>query len=150
MADKFEREIEEILAKLDTDAPEAASPTGREPISISAARRRPKPKAPKPARASAQGATLLDKLSPANLLFAGAGIVVGGLILSNFYGPLIWASFAGVILFLGAFLVSFRKSSRGSTGGTAQTGHYWRGQPISYERTPPSPVGRLRRFFGRK
>lgn len=150
MADKFEREIEEILAKLDTDAPEAANPGAREPISISAARRKPKPKSAKPARSSTAGLTFLDRISPTNLLFAGAGTVVGGLILSNFYGPLIWASFAGVVLFLAAFLVSFRKSPRGSTGGTAQPGHYWRGQPISYERTPPSPAGRLRRFFGRK
>ncbi len=159
MADKFEREIEEILAKLDTDVPgngvpETESQPNREPISISAARRKPKPKpapkAAKPARPSTAGATLLDRVSPTNLLFAGAGTVVGGLLLSNFYGPLIWASFAGVVLFLAAFLISFRKSPRGGTSGSTPGGHYWRGQPIAYQSTPPSAVGRLRRFFGRK
>lgn len=150
MADKFEREIEEILAKLDSDTPETAGTPDREPISLSAARRKPKPKAAKAARVPAPGLSLLDTISPANMLFAGAGTVVGGLILSNFYGPLIWASFAGVVLFLGGFLVSFRKSPRGTTGGSAQTSHYWRGQAISYEPAPPSAIGRVRRFFGRK
>ncbi|MEP6871207.1 MAG: hypothetical protein ABI939_05080, partial [Anaerolineaceae bacterium] len=79
MADKFEREIEEILAKLDTDAPEAASSGAREPISISTARRKSKPKAATPARASTRGPTVLDRISPTNLLFIGAGTVVGGL-----------------------------------------------------------------------
>jgi len=159
MADKFEREIEEILAKLDSDTPdsevpETAGKQNREPISISAARRKPKtkpaPKAAKPARPSTAGPTLLDGMSPTKLLFAGAGTVVGGLLLSNFYGPLIWASFAGVVLFLAAFLISFRKSPRGGTGGSTPGGHYWRGQQIAYQPGPLSAVGRLRRFFGRK
>lgn len=150
MADKFEREIEEILAKLDSDAPQAAGGSAREPISISSARRKPKPKAPKPAPPAASGPGLLDAISPAHLLFAGAGIVVAGLIFSNFYGPLIWASFAGVVLFLGAFLLSFRKSPRAATSGTGQAGRYWRGQPIAYEPAQPSAMGRVKRLFGRK
>ena len=150
MADKFEREIEEILAKLDSDAPPAAGTSGREPISISSARKKPKPKAPKPARVSKSGPGLLDSISPTNMLFAGAGIVVAGLILSNFYGPLIWASFAGVVLFIGAFLISFRKSQRTGASGGAPAGHYWRGQQISYEPAEQSAMGRVKRFFGRK
>lgn len=150
MADKFELEIEEILAKLDNTAPPAEGADDRAPISISSARKKPKPRAAKPAKLSTPGPSLLDSISPTNMLFAGAGTVVGGLILSNFYGPLIWASFAGVVLFLGAFLLSFRKAPRGGSGGGSQAGHYWRGQPISYTPSQPSPIGRVKRFFGRK
>ena len=150
MADKFEREIEEILAKLDSDAPPAASGSDREPISISSARRKPKPKAPKPAKSSAPGISAFDSLSPPNLLFLGAGMVVAGLLLSNFLAPLIWLSFAGVVIFLGAFLLSFRRSPRGASGGGKAAGHYWRGQPISYEPAQPTTVGRVKRFFGRR
>ncbi|MEO6398683.1 MAG: hypothetical protein ABIP13_09475, partial [Tepidiformaceae bacterium] len=84
------------------------------------------------------------------LLFLGAGLVVAGLLLSNFLAPLIWASFAGVVIFLGAFLLSFRRSPRGAATGSNAAGHYWRGQPISYERAQPTTVGRLKRFFGRR
>lgn len=146
MADKFEREIEEILAKLDTDVP----PADRAPISISSARRKPKPKSPKPARVTPPGSSLLDSVSATNMLFAGAGLVVGGLILSNVYGPLIWASFAGVVIFLGAFLLSFRRAPRGGPAGRSSGEHYWRGQQISYQPAQPSAMGRVKRFFGRK
>ncbi len=151
MADKFEREIEEILAKLDSDAPPPAGASDREPISISSVRRKPKPKTPKAPKVASSNTGLLDRISPTNMLFAGAGIVVGGLILSNFYQPLIWASFAGVVLFIAAFLVSFRKPPRnGAGGGAPQPGHYWRGQPIAYEPPAPSPMGRVKKLFGRK
>ncbi len=151
MADKFEREIEEILAKLDTDPPPPVGPSEREPISISSARRKPKPKTSKAPKLAPSGPGLMDRISPTNMLFAGAGIVVAGLILSNFYQPLIWASFAGVVLFIAAFLVSFRKGPRsGAGGGAAPAGHYWRGQPIVYEPPALSTMGRVKKLFGRK
>ena len=150
MADNFERDIDEILAKLDTDAPPPVGTNDREPISISSARRKPNSKTPKAPKLSSSGPSLLDRFSPTNMLFAGAGIVVGGLILSNFYGPLIWASFAGVVLFIAAFLISFRKAPRGGTSVGAPQSHYWRGQQISYEPTQPSPLGRVKKIFGRK
>lgn len=146
MADKFEREIEEILAKLDGDGPLRTETGAKQPISITSARRKP-PK-PKPARAPGQPG-LFSRISPSTLLFAGAGTMIAGLILSNIYSPLIWASFAGVVLFLGAFLWSFRRTNR-SAGAAAPQGHYWRDRYIEYEPSNSSAFGRLTRRFRRR
>lgn len=120
MPDKFEREIEEILAKLDDESP-ADSAGSRPPISIQQ-KRQQKAKA---VRARTARPNPLAGLTPTTLLFAGAGVMFGGLIVSGFWGPAIWASLAGIVLFLGAFVWSFRKTSRPSSP-TGRSGHYWR------------------------
>lgn len=143
MADRIEREIEEILAKLDQDGPLAQD---KAPVSILSARNKRKT-APKPPRQPRTN--LVDALNPTMLLFAGAGLVVGGLILSNAWPPLIWASFAGVVLFLGAFILSFFRSKPVGPAA-APKGVYWRDRYIEYE--PPaqqSAWGRLKRRFRR-
>src|SRR4029078_4698839 len=62
MPDKFEREIEEILAKLDSDAPSGE----RKPLSIKSARRK------SPAKPQAQRtARRLPAITPTTLLFSG-------------------------------------------------------------------------------
>ncbi|MGE5597295.1 MAG: hypothetical protein ACM3S1_14820, partial [Hyphomicrobiales bacterium] len=96
MADRIEREIEEILAKLDEDGPLAPE---KKPVSILSARNKKK-SPPKPVR---RRSNPLENVNPTTFLFAGAGLVVGGLILSNAWEPFIWASFAGVVIFLLAF-----------------------------------------------
>ena len=146
MADKFEREIEEILAKLDGDGPLRTETPEKQPISISSAKRKQKKQS---ARSSRVGRPALPAINPPTLLFAGAGIMVAGLILSNVYGPLIWASFAGVVLFLAAFLWSFRKSNRGATAASPQ-GHYWRDRYIEYSPSQPSAWNRVTRRFLRR
>lgn len=146
MADKFEREIEEILAKLDGDGPLRTETPGKKPISITSAKRKQQQKQKAP-RAGGLGS--LSEVTPSALLFAGAGTMVAGLILSNFYGPLIWASFAGVVLFLGAFLWSFRKSNR-FVASSSPRGHYWRDRYIEYQPANPSPFARLARKFRRR
>lgn len=138
MADRIEREIEEILARLDGEKPAAAE---RKPVSILSARtQKKKPSAPSPKR---QIRNPLDRLNPAALLFAGAGMVVGGLILSNVAGGLIWLSICGIVVFLGAFAWSFFRSP--STGQGAPTGHYWRDRYIEYQPTSTGPFARLKR-----
>ncbi len=125
MPDKFEREIEEILAKLDDDLPAEKSDTQggspRSPVSLDKKRQqRAKAERVRTARPSP-----FQNFNPTTLLFAGAAIMFGGLILSGFWGPAIWASLAGVLLFIGAFFWSFRKAAR--PGGTpSRQGHYWR------------------------
>lgn len=147
MADKFEREIEEILAKLDGEGPSGAETPGKKPIPIASAKRKQQKKQ-KAARPS-NGASPFARFTPTTLLFAGAGTMVAGLILSNFYGPLIWASFAGVVLFLGAFAWSFRASRRPASG-PAPKGYYWRDRYIEYEPANPSAFGRFTRRLRRK
>jgi len=137
MADKFEREIEEILAKLDDKLP----PPGEEkpPISL-ASRRKKKVKA---SRTRVPRPNPLGWLTPTILLFAGAGIMFAGLLLSNLWGPLIWASLSGVVLFVGAFFWSFRRTPRSGRVASPK-GVYWRDRYIEYGPTT-TPADRASR-----
>ena len=146
MPDKFEREIEEILAKLDGDGPLRTETGAREPVSITSARRK-KP-ANRPFRVPGRQ-SLSSRITPSMLLFLGAGTMIAGLLLSTVYSPLIWASFAGIVLFLGAFLWSFRRTDR-SSGAAPPQGHYWRDRYIEYEPAHPSAFDRLTRRFRRR
>jgi hypothetical protein len=144
MADKFEREIEEILAKLDDKLPEGGA-SERAPISL-ASKRQQRAKAQKtrtPRKNPLRGIT------PTHLLFAGAGIMFGGLLLANVWAPLIWASLSGIILFLGAFAWSFRRTNR-STGSTTRPagGYYWRDRYIQYDEGEQKPG--IKRWFRRR
>ena len=126
MADKFEREIEEILAKLDDELP-AGDPRGsRAPISISQ-KRQQKAKAQ---RVRTSRPNPLNSISPTTLLFAGAGVMFGGLLVSAVWGPAIWLALTGVFLFIGAFLWSFRRSRPASSAPSRPQGTYWRDRYI--------------------
>jgi hypothetical protein len=138
MADKFEREIEEILAKLDDELPPGP---GRAPISISE-KRNQKAKAQ---RVRTARPNPLAGLTPTHLLFTGAGVMFLGLIASNFFGPAIWLSFAGVLLFLGAFLWSFRRTRRVSSPAARSGGTYWRDRYIDDTPKAGDGKGRFRR-----
>jgi len=145
MADRIEREIEEILEKLDTEFP----PDGpeRTPISIlSRRKKKPSQRSSKPRVPSSRPSL---QISPTALLFIGAALVVSGLILSNIWGPMIWLAFAGVVLFIGAFLSSFFRSG-GQGVGAQPRGAYWRSRYIPYEpERSESAVSRFRRKFRR-
>lgn len=137
MADRIEREIEELLAKLESELPEG----GKQPISLEERRRRRQRRASIPR-------LRVPALNPATLLLTGAGIMVGGLFLAMFWDPLIWVSFAGVVTFIAAFLLSFR-SRPGGSGVSRQRGVYWRDRYIEYE--PNSGRGgRFRNPFRRR
>lgn len=143
MADKFEREIEEILEKLGDQLPPGDA--GAEPISI-ASRRKAKAKAAHPKEPRPD---LFGWVNPTTILLAGAGIMFGGLVLSNFWEPLIWASFAGVVLFIGAFLWSLQRRPRGAKAAPAR-GVYWRDRYIEYGPPGQSAGNRIRGWFRRK
>ena len=151
MVDRIEREIEEILAKLD-DGPTPPAADGRAPISIQS-RRKKSPSGPSGvSRARKSLASSLPDINPATLLFTGAGLLVAGLILSVFMSALIWVSFAGIVIFLSAFAWSFiRTPSSGSGDGAGRTpspsAHYWRDRYISYEPQNPSPLTKIKRRF---
>ena len=136
MADRIEREIEELLAKLETELPEG----GRQPISLEERRRR------KPRRSLPR--LSLPALDPARLLLAGAGTMIAGLFLSMFWSPLIWVSFAGVVVFIGAFLLSFRSRPIGSIGSSRPRRVYWRDRYIDYG--PSGHTSRFRNPFRRR
>ncbi len=152
MVDRIEREIEEILAKLD-DGPAPSSGEGRTPISIQD-RRKKAPSGPSGAsRARTSLASSLPNINPATLLFTGAGLLIAGLILTVFMSALIWVSFAGIVIFLSAFAWSFIRtpstnSGGGGAGGTpTPSGHYWRDRYISYESQDKGPLTKIKRRF---
>ena len=140
MPDKFEREIEEILAKLDEDLPAEGNGVGRSPISLSQ-KRAQKAKAQ---RVRTARPNPLAKLNPTTLLFAGAGMVFGGLIVSGVWSPAIWVAFAGVVVFIGAFFWSFKKSNRSAAPAGRSQGTFWRDRYID-DRPDSDIKGRFRR-----
>lgn len=152
-SDRIEKEIEEILAKLEVGEEEEDSSSGkREPISFEQRRKSRQPKTPP--RRSRTISTPSLPITPATLLFAGAGTMIGGLILATFWSPLIWLSFAGVLLFILAFGLSFVRRSPGGAGmgaGRAPKEKYWRGRYIEVEPdTEPTTGERFKRMFRRR
>ena len=153
MVDRVEREIEEILARLETELPrETAAAPERRPISISSARevrtQRAKSASRKPRRQL--------PFEPATLLFSGAIVMVAGLILASAVAsPFIWLSFAGVVVFIAAFAWSFfRTPTPGPMGGgsttTSEPGKvFWRDRYINANPSGGSATEKLRRRFRR-
>ncbi|MCX7616575.1 hypothetical protein [Tepidiforma sp.] len=137
MADRIEREIEELLAKLENELPEG----GRQPISLEERRRqrRKRRSFPKPS---------LPAVNPASLLLSGAGIMIAGLFLAMFWSPLIWLSFAGVVIFIAAFLLSFRNRPAGAARGGRPGQVFWRDRYIDYG--PPDRGSRFKNPFRRR
>lgn len=145
MPDRIEREIEEILSRLD-DLPQDAPKGERKPVSILDQRdKRRANQAPPPAR---NRPSLVSRLNPSTFLIAGAGAVIGGLLLSNVWSPLIWVSFGGVIVFLVAFVAAFVRSPR-SRQAPEEGGHYWRDRYIEYTPRDASTWSRIKGRFRR-
>lgn len=144
MPDRIDREIEEILARLGEDAPKR----GEDPISLDERRR--KRKAPVSSRAVAAFGFSLRGPTPASMLFTGAGVMVVGLILAVFLSPLIWVAFAGVVLFVAAFIWSFMRPRQRRTREPAAKGAHWRGRYVEYEPAPPGVLARVKRAFRRR
>jgi hypothetical protein len=151
MADRIEREIEEILKKLDVDE-EAASKapprkgTGRPPIPISSRRKS------SPGVSSRLGSAFSLPSVPAppsSLIIAGAVLALAGFGLAGISGALIWISVTGIVLFMLGFLLSFlrRPETVRRTGGP--TKRRWRNRDIEYNATD-GPLTRLRRVFRRR
>ncbi|MFN0148220.1 MAG: hypothetical protein ACKVT1_17100 [Dehalococcoidia bacterium] len=141
MADRIEREIEEILSKLE-DLPGDGGTPDRRPVSILAHRARRVPPPPR------DRAPLTRRLNPATFLLAGAGTVIGGLVLASVWAPLIWAAFGGVVVFLGGFVAAFFRRPRPQAQANPN-GHFWRDRYIN-DAPEPGPIGRLARRIRRR
>ena len=145
MPDRIDREIEEILARLGEEPPKP----GEEPISLEDRRRQRE--RPLSSRMVAAFGFRLKGPTPASMLFAGAGVMVAGLILSAIWGALIWLAFGGVTLFVAAFIWSFVRPRRPRVSAQpAAKGAHWRGRYVEYEPTPPGALARIRRAFRRR
>jgi Flp pilus assembly protein TadB len=151
MADRIEREIEEILERLDSELPGGALPDDKKPISLMQRRQqatqKKAPRAPRGPRQSPRWG-----VTPAHLLFTGAALTVGGFLLSGLAGILIWVSMAGVALFLAAFIWSLMRGATarpGASGYQPPKGVYWRDRYIEYDPPSSSPWARIKRRFRR-
>ncbi|MEX0781421.1 MAG: hypothetical protein WD557_02145 [Dehalococcoidia bacterium] len=152
MADRIEREIEEILERLDNELPGGALPDEKKPISIMQRRQQATQKqAARVPRAPRQNP--LKGITPAHLLFLGAGLTVGGFLLSGAFGGLIWLSMAGVILFIAAFIWSLTRTTTAGAEGSSNyqppKGVFWRDRYIEYDPPNGSVWSRLKRRFRR-
>jgi len=146
--DRIEREIEELLNQLDEPGEEQTSP-----IPIGSKRQAQRPSQP-PKRGKPDRGPLIPMpsgLDPATLMFAGAGVMLAGLLLSTFAEWFILVSFAGVVMFIAAFLISFARgwpraprSRRQSTQGA-----YWRDRYIKYDESDEGTWARIKRMFRR-
>ncbi len=148
MADRIEREIEEILERLDNELPGGALPEDKKPISLMQRRQQATKKAPQVPRGPRQNP--LARFSPSTLLVTGAGLTVGGFILSSFSGVLIWVALAGVALFIGSFIWSLTRTHTdrpGASGDQPAKGVYWRDRYIEYDPPSASLWSRIKRRF---
>lgn len=139
MADRIEREIEEILSRLGDDQP----PAGRQPIPIKSGRRRKQHRGHR--------IQFPWRIDPPVLMFAGAGVMLVGLVLSAFAGWLIWVAFAGVLMFLAAFFVSFARGWPKAPNAQSRpsAGVFWRDRYIRYDEPEQGPLARIKRKFRR-
>jgi hypothetical protein len=137
MPSRVEREIEEILNRMDSD------PSGRRPLRLRRSwRSRIKQffsRIPRPH-------INLSRLNPGTLMLAGMGLILSSIILRSVAPDLVrFVVIAGLVLFFGSFILAFRRKDTGtlSSGET-----YWRGQ--RYARTElggPSTLDRLRSWW---
>jgi len=121
MPDRIQREVEELLARLDTFPPRRPF-WARVRDSFSRGFQR-------------LGGLRFPGLSAGHLLLIAIAVIVSAwLILPNDSGFARWIIAGGVVAFIGAFIFSLRRQSRPPE-------KYWRDRPLDLHR-PSSPRGR--------
>ncbi len=136
MPNRVEREIEEILSKMDGDTP------GREPLRFRrswrsrlrrAFSRFPTPRLPR-------------ALNGGSMILWGIGLLLLAMLLRIVApGLVLWAVIVGLVLFFGGFIVGFLHKDSGSVGAGDT---YWRGERIARsELRGPSSVDRLKGWW---
>jgi hypothetical protein len=136
MPDKFEREIEDILNKLDRFPRQRPTDRARSAVTrrISAFQRRV--------------AARVSRISVSQIMLTGIVLILVGYFLrSVLLGLWYYLIILGLILFFSAFVLSFAGAGRG--GGGRQV--YWRGRPAqSYYSGGPTIAARLREWWRRR
>jgi len=138
MADKFEREIDEILSKLDKFPKQ--SPLQRLQNRIG-----------RLVSGMQRGLALrLARLSVSQIMLAGIGLILFAYFFRSAL-PGVWYYLVvlGLILFFTSFVLSFFGFSSGSSGRGRQV--YWRGQPAqNYYGVEPTVFTRVRDWWRRR
>lgn len=136
MSDRLEREIEEILGKIDQfPAPETRRARARK----RALRRIGS------AISDRQQAVMreLSRVSISQVMLASFLLILGSFFFRRF-SPVVmqWALYAGIVLFVSSFAILV--FSRGSGGSSVQT--RWRGREVTYQPGRSGIAQRLRRW----
>lgn len=142
MPNRVEREIEEILSKLDGVPPSGRAPTRlRRPLRSRVSRRFAGLRARLP---------VLPKITPGNMMLAGITLILAGLVLRLFSSELTrWAVIVGLVLFFASFIMSFWPNRGGGAVGGGES--YWRGQRIPRsELRGPSIATRIANWWRRR
>lgn len=139
--DRLEREINEILAKIDQFPP----PEER--------RRRASSKRMGGARnafsSGTQGVTReLARVSLSQLMLLAFVLILASLFLRSVPFAWPWMLYAGLVLFLTSFVLMAVTGGRGASSGGRGQQQYWRGRPVSYD--SDSLSRRMRRWWGRQ
>lgn len=82
-------------------------------------------------------------------MMVGAVVMIGGFVLATVVEPFIWLSFAGVVIFLVAFLLALTRSGKPKPV-TGAHGVYWRDRYIEYNPAAPSLWDRMAGRFRRR
>jgi hypothetical protein len=137
MPNRVEREIEEILSKLEHPGP------GRQPVRLRRTwrsrlrgftRRLPAPR------------ISFASLNAGAMMLWGIGLILLALVLSRVAGDLTrWLVIAGLVLFFGSFVLGFLYRDAGGARGRDA---YWRGQRFDRrDLSGPSPIERLKTWW---
>lgn len=134
MADRIEKEIEELLAKLDTfPPPKPWHVRLRESISNAIG-----------SVFDAIGRIPLPRINPGHMVLIAIAVIVMAYFLYDDLGNVArWIILGAIVAFIAAFIISLRRnSSRISGGGGAK---YWRDRPIDMSKPGPDWKRRHRR-----
>jgi len=123
MPNRVEREIEEILSKLDGEPPSAR---GRPPTRMRRSLRARVGRSISGWRTRFSG---VPALSAGNVMLAGIALILGSLFIQVASSEVArWAVLLGLALFAGSFIYSLFFRNRGA--GPVSSDAYWRGQRI--------------------
>jgi hypothetical protein len=138
MPSRVEREIEEILNKLESPGP------GRQPVRL---RRTWRSRLRAFTRRIPLPGALVARLNAGTMMLWGIGLILLALVLSRVAPDLTrWAVIAGLVLFFGSFVLGFLHRGGGSAGGSREV--YWRGE--RYNRSDlrgPSTIDRIKTWW---
>jgi len=139
--DRLEREINEILEKIDQ------FPTPAERKQRAASKRLSGARSAFSSRA--HGVTReLARVSLSQLMLLAFVLILASLFLRSVPFAWPWLLYAGLVLFLTSFVLMAVSGGRGASSGTGGQQQYWRGRPVSYD--SGSLSSRMRRWWGRQ
>jgi len=141
--DKIQREIEELLDKLDTFVPE-------ERLAAKIRNRRKERRRADTGPGPVERVTRrLSQISLGQLMLAGLALMLIGWLFDDALGSWgTWVTLAGLALTILAFVLSLMTGGARTTVGARHVQKRWRGQIIEY--SEPSRMDRIKEWFRRR